>query len=348
MDIAWITLRSELPQCTGTDAQGRRCCEPVVWDQVTARPISTRCQAHGGLADGALMGWQSPDLTEMPSKVCTGIGTASILANSLKTLRTKWFGRAPGSLPALALAGALCLSMAGPALADFESAVVAYEGEAYQEAQAEFEILAAAGDQRAEPFLEKLRRKISSENQEGGSIASPPGDEEQADESLMSTISETVTSILSVPDSPRVDSESESTTRDTGSFFTGLSTESAPGGKPTDWEPWSPFDQAPEPAPPPSPVSDVVSPQRGSIWSAIFHLPGDATVIGLQYAARLLDADNLSRELQFIGRHSDKIALSILAGFWWLVIIRGVVGIAVGLSRFMKAATTITEQKRYG
>ena len=74
----------------------------------------------------------------------------------------------------------------------------------------------------------------------------------------------------------------------------------------------------------------------------------DATVIGLQYAAQLLDADNLSRELQFIGRHSDKIALSILAGLWWLAIIRGVVGIAVGLGRFMRAATTITGQKRYG
>jgi hypothetical protein len=71
-------------------------------------------------------------------------------------------------------------------------------------------------------------------------------------------------------------------------------------------------------------------------------------VIGLQYVAQFADANSLSRELQFMGRHRDEIALSILAGFWWLVIVRGVVGIAVAISRFMKAATTLTEGKRYG
>ena len=210
--------------------------------------------------------------------------------------------------------------------------MAAYDDGAYREAQAEFEALAAAGEGRATPYLVKISRKLI--------------DEKQTEGSLTSTISETVTSFFSESGTSSDGSASGTLVTDAGPSTAARSPEGASGGKSANWEPWSPFSQVTEPAPPP--VSDVVSPQRRSIWSAIFHLPGDATVIGLQYVARLLDADNLSRELQFIGRHSDKIALSILAGFWWLVIIRGVVGIAVGLSRFMKAATTITGQKRYG
>jgi hypothetical protein len=223
--------------------------------------------------------------------------------------------------------------MAGPALADFESAVADYEDGAYREAQTEFETLAAAGEGRATPYLERIREKLH----EG----------QQTDESITSTVMDSVASIFGGSDRPSDGSASGAIVTDAGPSTAARSPEGPSGGKSANWEPWSPFSQAAEPAAPP-PVSDVAIPQRRSIWSGIFHLPGDATVIGLQYVARLLDADNLSRELQFIGRHSDKIALSILAGFWWLVIIRGVVGIGVGLSRFMKAATTITEQKRYG
>ncbi len=308
MDITAMSLESDRPRCMGTDAQ------------------------DGGLVDAALMSRQSLDPADMPGKLGSGAGAADVRTDSPKTLRAKGLGRSLGRLPALVLAGALCLAMASPALADFESAVAAYEDGAYREAQAEFEALAAAGEGRATPYLVKISRKLL--------------DEKQTDGSLTTTISETVTSILGGPDRPSDDSESKSDTRDTGSFFTGLSIERASSDKPADWEPWSPFGEETEPTP--LPVSNVAIPQRRSIWSISFHLPADATVVGLQYAAQVLDADNLSRELQIIGRHSDRIALSILAGFWWLVIIRGVVGIGVGLSRFMKAATTITGQRRYG
>ncbi len=72
--------------------------------------------------------------------------------------------------------------MTGPALADFESAVAAYEDGAYREAQTEFEALAAAGDERAEPYLEGIRRRLS--------------DEEPTDESFTSTLMDSVTSIF--------------------------------------------------------------------------------------------------------------------------------------------------------
>ena len=119
----------------------------------------------------------------------------------------------------------------------------------------------------------------------------------------------------------------------------------ASGQKSADWEPWSPSDGSPSAeTPPPAPQSDVVVPPRKSIWSTIFHLPGDATVVGMQYVAYFLDADNLSRELQILSRKSDKITLSILAGFWWLVIIKVLVGTAMTISRFMKVAATPRER----
>jgi hypothetical protein len=71
-------------------------------------------------------------------------------------------------------------------------------------------------------------------------------------------------------------------------------------------------------------------------------------VVGLRYVARLLDADALNRELQSLGGQSDRIALSILAGFWWLVILKISVGIGLAIGRVMKAATILEEQKRYG
>jgi hypothetical protein len=288
--------------------------------------MSTRCEAHGGLVDAALMSRRSLDPADLPGELGSGAGAADVRADSPKTLRGKGLGRSLGSLPVLILAAALCLAITGPALADFESGVLAYERGAYREAQTEFEAVVDAGDERAVPYLERIGQVL--------------GGEERTEATFTSTIGEAVTSIFGEFDTSSV------IVTDAGPSTAARSPEGASGGKSANWEPWSPFSQSAEPAP--LPVSDVAIPQRRSLWSSFFHLPGDATVIGLQYAARLLDADNLSRELQFIGRHSDKIALSILAGFWWLVIIRGVVGIGVGLSRFMKAATTITGQKRYG
>ncbi len=76
MNTNAISPASDRPRCIGTDAQGWRCCEPVVWDPGTDRPINTRCEAHGGLVDAALMSWQSLDLTDMPNKVRAGTGAA--------------------------------------------------------------------------------------------------------------------------------------------------------------------------------------------------------------------------------------------------------------------------------
>ena len=92
----------------------------------------------------------------------------------------------------------------------------------------------------------------------------------------------------------------------------------------------------------------IVAPQRDSLWSRIYYLPGDATAIGVPYGARILAAENFNGDHQTMSRHGDDIAFGILAGFWWLVIIRGVVGIEIAISRFMRAATTVREPNHYG
>ncbi len=284
-------------------------------------------------------------------------GLRNVLINSMKKLRTVSLIQSIVSLPALVLAGALCLAMMSPALADFESAVAdfesavaAYEDGAYQEAQTkfealatEFEALATEGDERVVPYLERIRQVLDGEEQTGESFTSTLMD------SVTSILMDSVTWILGESDTSSDGSESKRATRDAGSFVTSPSTESVAREKPTEWKPWSPFDQStPTASPAPTPQSDVVIPQRESIWLNLFHLPSDATVIGLQHVAQFLKADNLIRELQFISRHSEKITLSILAGFWWLAIIRVVVGIGFAINRFMIAATTTMEQKRYG
>ncbi len=291
-------------------------------------------------------------------------GLRNVLINSMKKLRTVSLIQSIVSLPALVLAGALCLAMTSPALAepesaladfesavaDFESAVAAYEDGAYQEAQTkfealatEFEALATEGDERVVPYLERIRQVLDGEEQTGESFTSTLMD------SVTSILMDSVTWILGESDTSSDGSESKRATRDAGSFGTSPSTESVAREKPTEWKPWSPFDQStPTASPAPTPQSDVVIPQRESIWLNLFHLPSDATVIGLQHVAQFLKADNLIRELQFISRHSEKITLSILAGFWWLAIIRVVVGIGFAINRFMIAATTTMEQKRYG
>jgi hypothetical protein len=136
----------------------------------------------GGLVDAALMSRRSLDPADLPGKLGSGAGAADVRADSQKTLRGKGLGRSLGRLPVLILAAALCLAAAGPALADFESAVADYEDGAYREAQTEFEALAAAGEGRATLYLERIREKLR-----GG---------RQSDESITSTVMDSVTSIF--------------------------------------------------------------------------------------------------------------------------------------------------------
>ena len=305
MKTRWISSLQDRPRCRASNGDGRRCREPVLWGERSNRPLSTRCEVHGGLADAAM------------------------------TTRTTALGRQLRGLPALALAVALCLSWAAPALADFEAAVAAYNRGDYREAQSEFEALAAAGDTRADAYLDRISDRLRDGSQASGSVTS--------------TLMETVSSVF---DDSNESSSQSASAADSGVSRTSASAEpgkGGTGGKPADRKPGMLLDRSPSSAStPPSSQSDVVVPPRKSIWSTIFHLPGDATVIGLQYVAHYLSADNLYRELQILSRASDKIALSILAVGWWLVIIKVLVGFGMAVSRIVKVAATPKEQQNYG
>jgi hypothetical protein len=92
----------------------------------------------------------------------------------------------------------------------------------------------------------------------------------------------------------------------------------------------------------------TILPSHKSGWSAFFFLPGDATVIGLLYVTQVLEINNLRRELHYLSHHSNMLALGLLAGFWWLVITRGLVGISASIIRFTKTVAKKTEQSNYG
>ena len=309
MKTRWISSIQDRPRCRASEGDGRRCREAVLWDERTNRPLSTRCGAHGGLADAALLGESECDLRPTANASQLSAAVDSDLTRATMSTRIAALGRPLRRLPALALAAALCLCLAAPALADFESAVAAYENGSYEEAQSKFESLASAGDERAEPYLERIRGKLNGDTLVVGAGAAVSS----------SGLSESAEPGKAAPDR---------TTSERGF--------------------WSASDRASEYASPPPVDSHVVTPQRGSIWSTIFHLPGDATVVGLQYVAHFLSADNLYRELQILSRSSDRIALSILAVGWWLVIIKVVIRIAATISRFMKVAANPREPQHHG
>ena len=309
MSASAIVLGSDRPRCRATDGQGRRCRARVVWDDAANRPVSTRCETHGGLADAAVIGQQPSVAVDRSRDRRLRARAGDGLASVLNPLRTKRLDQSFAAVPAFVLAAILVMSAAEPALADFESGLSAYETGAYREALSEFEAAAEAGDERALPYLERIRERLGGDT--GAAMPAP-----------LVTNAGPVTGERT---SQRASGHGQAGP-DLAELFGGTAS-SAPAA---------------------SSLSDVVAPRRESTWSAVFHLPGDATVIGLQHVAQAFDAHDFSQDLRIISRSGDKITLGILAGLWWLAIVRVGIGIGVGLGRLTKAAATRTEKRRYG
>ena len=89
-------------------------------------------------------------------------------------------------------------------------------------------------------------------------------------------------------------------------------------------------------------------PFHKSVWVTIFHLPADATVIGLQYVARFLDADRMYRDLQTISRNGNEITLAILAAVWWLLLLRVLYSVVQIVVRLIRVIFASQEQETYG
>ena len=110
------------------------------------------------------------------------------------------------------------------------------------------------------------------------------------------------------------------------------------GAQPSDWTiditPWNPSEEHSAPLT----ANGIVVPYHASVRSTLFHVPADATVIGLQYVTRLFDADRLYRNLQVISRNGDKLTLGVLASLWWLLALYGLYRLGQILARIMKTA----------
>jgi hypothetical protein len=209
------------------------------------------------------------------------------------------------------IAGMAFLLGASPSRADFESAVAAYDQGAYSAAYSEFSTLARAGDERAQSYLNRIRRKLHAGAKTGGTSS--------------------------------------------GTSSGGSSAQSAPSGD-AGWgegpsagwfakvTPWNPLGQ--RPAPPSG--TEIVVPFHASVWSTIFHLPADATVIGLQYVARFLDANRMYRDLQIISRNGNEITLAVLAAFWWFLMLRVLYSVVRIVMRLIRVMFASQEQENYG
>ena len=69
MEMRSFSSLQERPRCRASDGDGRRCCARIMWNEQTNRPLSTRCQFHGGLADAALMGWSLEEMKDLADTI---------------------------------------------------------------------------------------------------------------------------------------------------------------------------------------------------------------------------------------------------------------------------------------
>ncbi len=66
--------------------------------------------------------------------------------------------------------------------------------------------------------------------------------------------------------------------------------------------------------------SNVSVPERQNLWSRVFFLPADGTVVGTQHIAWDLGAEEMYRDIRNIAENSNDITLGLFAVFWWVLI----------------------------
>ncbi len=64
----------------------------------------------------------------------------------------------------------------------------------------------------------------------------------------------------------------------------------------------------------------AIVPDRRDVWSKVFYLPADGTIVGSQYIAWNLGADDMLRDMREIARDSNDFTLGLLTIFWWALI----------------------------
>ncbi len=240
-----------------------------------------------------------------------------------------------------------CAFVTSPARADFESAVAAYERGAYQEAFREFERLADEGDQRVQGYLERIRKERPADFE--SAVAAYEGEAHREFEALadegdqraepyLDRIRRKLQAVANAGGTSSGNSLVPSDARFDADWGQGPSVDWS-----VDVTPWNPLEH--RPAPPSG--EEIVVPYHASVWSTLFHLPADATVIVLQHVARVFDARQIYRDLQVISRNGNKITLGLLAAFWWFMFLRALYGFGQFVGRLAKAAVSSVGEDTY-
>ena len=202
------------------------------------------------------------------------------------------------------------MSKEGFVVFTLESAIATYQSGALEEAYREFEELAKSGDEEARGYLDQMReeRVIQFEQR-----PQPP--------------------VLGDPQPHTEQSPSQAAHEQSAE----------PDERSSDWRFGDLLKQRVEPA-----ETEIAIPYHPSVWSRIFHLPADATMIGLQYVDLWLDADKQYADVRYVIGHGNAIILGIMATIWWFMILRVLYSIGAILSALIRAAITPLEDKAYG
>ncbi len=202
--------------------------------------------------------------------------------------------------------------LASPAIADYAAAVAAYEKGAYEEAYREFHRLAENGYEEAQGYLDEMRERGMTFSIEEV------------------TVSKQLPRKRVLSARPPPSRAMQSWNRD-------------PADTSFELNPRKFLQQRVEPL-----ATDIVVPYHAPIWTKIFYLPADAVLVGLQYVARWLDADELYRDLQIISEHGNTITVGILAVVWWLLILRALYAGGAFLLSLTRTAFTSFGKEKYG
>ncbi len=94
----------------------------------------------------------------------------------------------------------------------------------------------------------------------------------------------------------------------------------------------APADRTAAPEPPKfGTQATVTMPDRRNIWSRVFFLPADGTIVGSQHIARNLGANDLFRDVREIAQNSNNFTLGLFAVFWWVLIGKSLLSIGRAL-----------------
>ncbi len=257
---------------------------------------------------------------------------------------------------------ALALSMATalPTRADYRAAVSAYDKGAYDVAHREIQALAQGGDTGAQYYLGLMFKDGLGVQEDpiaalgwficaagsGGQVATDAATwveqlSSSLDDAAISTAQERALRCRAAqnpeqPDASEASKHADSETLSNREGFefkldqlvndlSKVETARPKDGISLDWTTTSEPSKS-------SSGSFFAVPDRRSVWSKVFYLPADGTVVGSQHVAWELGANGFFRDMRAVARDGNDIALGMLAVLWWFLIGKALLSVGRALT----------------